>query len=1003
MLHHTNLQNRRNAILAFATFILLFNCTIITSQTSLLVLDDLSKEPIENADIMFFSTLIGSTDKFGIFIIPDSIDMRNLSIVKPNYINKYSSIHNSTVYLIPDKYSQKIPMLYRSQQRKYTTAAISNIGGNVLENITGTERLNSLAGRVPGVGLLQLDGLPDSEEVLLKIRGQHTFGNHPGVTVLVDGKRMDRRMLDPYDIESITVLKDAAATAMYGLMSGNGVVLINTKRGGEEKLKVNYNTTLSYQTPLRLPKFLDSYNYAVLYNEAMLNDDPSATPLYSLHDLQGYQSGKAPYAYPNVDWVNLFVSDYTIQNRHNLNLSGSSTLAKYYVSAGYVYNSGVFNVDKSINTYNTNSSLGVFNIHGNLELKINNYLSVNADIKAKKDKRNTPGYYSENYDTRILTSLYSTPNNAFQPITYKNELGGWYDGDNPYGLLNYNGYSIFETNFISTSIEAKYKLDKYIKGMSLFGSFSMNSATDYVTQRVKSFATYILNPTATIWYKRGDDTPITSAGSYISIARNYDHMFGLNYDHVFGNNTIDFTLLAQRQQFKQNLYSSIGEVFQGLKSYASYRYDNKYLVDLTIALEGSNYFPSNKRYGLFPALSVGWIISEEDFMKNVSQTNFLKLRGSLGQAGNTIGTAWATYYGYMSNFSTGPGAIFGTSITSSTGMYQSRVANERMTWERHKKMNLGIDFSFFRNRLLGSVDGFYEQTNNILISNAISAMYGADIWIPEGKMENKGFEFELTWQDRVNEFSYFISPNLSFARNKTVNKNEEYREYTWMYETGHPYGSRFGYVFDRFFTEDDNLDDLPSQALLGTVRPGDLKFKDLNGDGIIDENDRTFIGKSKFPEIFYAMNVGLAHKGFDFNVLFQGGKNSSTYNSGYTFSAFHNKIGNVTSQHLSRWTPGSGQSASYPRLSLTDTNNTQTNSFWVTDNSFLRLKLAEIGYTFPTVLSKKINASKIRIFLLGSNLLTWDNVKFKDPEGEDAALRYPNVRTISCGLNVIFK
>ncbi len=967
------------------------------------VLDLNSKKSIESAQVFLNSDLIAETDKFGCFYIDSAIG--DIEIKKEGYLSSKAKINSRkdiTVFMHLSNADKAIPLLHEKKNAKFITSSVSFIDGSSFENTPSTETLNTLSGRVSGLGIIQLSGLPGNEESIMKIRGQHTFGNHPGSIVLVDGHRTDIRMLDPYDIESITILKDAAATVLYGLNSTNGVVLITTKRGEEGKLNINFNASLTIQQPDRLPKFLNSYQYAVLYNEAVLNDNPNAMPLYSIHDIQGYESGKSPYAYPNVDWNSLFINNNTFQNRYNFNLSGSSGISRYYVSLGYVNNSGIFNVENQINTYNTNTSLSVFNVHGNIELKVNKNFTVNADIKAKKDTRNTPGSYASNFDEKLLTSLYSTPNNAFQPITYNNLLGGWYNGSNPYGLLNYSGYSIFENNFISTTVDFKYDLTQLVKGMSLFGFFGINSSNDYVTYRTKNFASYILNPSATIWYKRGDDSPISSSGGYQSISRNYNHLVGINYKKDIDKHRIDLSLMAQRQQLKQHLYSSIGQIFQGFKTKLSYHFNEKYIFDLAASYEGSNYYPPENRYGLFSALSFGWIISNESFLKNNENVNLLKLRGSLGRTGNGIGTAWATYYGYLSNFSVGSGAYFGTSLVQSTGMYQSRVANDRLTWEKADKANIGVDFAFLKNRLTGTVDVFSEENKDILIANAVSVMYGADIWVPEGRMRNSGYELDLGWQDNIKKFNYFVKLNYSFTRNIIDYKNEEVRQFPWMEETGNPYGTRFGYVFDRFFTEDDDFEKLPNQSLLGDVQPGDLKYKDLNNDGIIDENDRTVIGKAKFPEVFYGLNLGFALSGLDFSMLFQGTGNSSTYNSGYAYWAFHNKTGNITASALNRWTPGSGQNAEYPRLSLTNTNNTQTNSFWIADNSFLRLENIELGYTLPVSFSKKLSATKIRLFLMGTNLYSWDNIQFKDPEGEDEALRYPNVKSFTCGLNISF-
>lgn len=991
--------------LIFYLFAAMLFTFLLMAQNQIRVIDFLSKEVISSAQIIQNSKLIGKTDNFGVFFT-DTCNGK-IEISKQNFLTEVVNIDpkmgEMNVYLHKEKPGEIVNLMYEEKPDKYITSSLSVISGSELQNIPGSNRLNSLSGRVAGLGILQFSGLPDNEDSSIKIRGQHTFGNHPGTAILIDGHQSDVRMLDPYDIESVTVLKDAPAKVLYGLNATNGVILITTKKGTEGKLNIKYNGGLSIQEPIRIPQFLNSYQYAVLYNEALLNDNPNQAPLYSLHDIEGYKTGHTPHWYPNVEWSELFLKNQTYQSRHNINLSGNSGIARYYVSMGYLYNSGIFNVDKELNSYNTNTSLSVFNIHGNLELLINKNFTVKVDIKAKKDKRNFPGSFNSGYDRNILTTLYSTPNNAFQPITYNgDQLGGWYNGVNPYGLLNYSGYSIFETNFISTNIDIVYDLNNLINGLSLFGFFGLNSANDYVTNRTKTFATYIYHPNSFVWNKRGEDTPISSSGAYQSINRNYDHQLGIKYDRDLELHHIDVSVMIQRQQLKEHLYSSIGQIYQGGKGRLSYRYNNKYLLDFASSYEGSNYFPKSNRYGLFTALSAGWLISEEDLFKDNKNINLLKIRGSVGETGNSIGTAWATYYGYISNFSVGSGAYFGSTPIETTGMYQSRVANNRLTWEKAQQANLGIDFSFFESRLSGKMDLFVEKNRDILIANATSVMYGAEIWVPEGRMSNKGFEVDLGWNDKINEFNYFVKLNYSFARNSIDYKNEEFRQYTWRYETGRPYGTRFGYVFDRFFTEEDDFSQLPNQSLLGNVQPGDLKFKDLNNDNIIDENDIADIGKQKFPEIFYGLNLGFATKGIDFNVLLQGVANSSTYNSGYTYWAFHGRTGNVTAAALNRWTPGSGQNAEYPRLSLTNTNNTQTSSFWVSNSSFLRLKNLELGYTLPSSYTRILSVSSIRFYVVGTNLYSWDSVKYKDPEGVDDALSYPNVRSVGCGINISF-
>lgn len=1004
---------KNTKILAYSCVLAVFVLSSLCSYATPLkirVIEEMTSKPIEGAQIKFLSGQVHSmTDRFGETIVDTAYAV--LIITHSNYISEEivlsdDNVHKNTVKMRSNYVSQSIPVLYDTKTREHLTSSVSHISGDVMENMAATNRLNTLIGRLSGAGSIQTDGLIGKEEGNFKIRGQHTIGNRPGITVLVDGREIDYRMLDPYDIEDVVVLKDAAATAIYGLLGGNGVLLVNTKRGKQGRVKVNYNAQFTMQEPLKQPKFLDSYHYAVLYNEAMLNDNPLAKPYYTQADLNAYKYGNAQFAYPNVDWVDMFMKDETFNNRHNINLSGGGDVAKYYVSLGYLGAGDIFNTDSKLNTYETSSKVNTFNIHANVEVNINKNFYVAADIKAKRDERRAPGSYSTNFDQTIIGSLYSTPSNAFQPITYLDNLGGWTQGANPYGQLNYAGYSNAQSNFISTTIDMKYDLSDFVKGLSAFGYFGVNSSTDYITNRSKSFAynvvnskDYSLNSNATYHYQIGTDASIKGSGSYSSIARRFDHLFGLKYEGKSGKNIYDVSLMTDRQQQKEHLYSTLGKTFQGLKGKVSYRYNNRYLLDLAASYHGSNYFPKGDRYGFFPAASVGWLISNESFMSK-KLVDMLKVRASVGKTGNDIGSAFATYYGYMSNYSTGSGAYFGSSLTGSTGMYQSRVGNPNITWETATKYNVGLDFSFLKGKIAGSVDYFNEENKDILLKNSVSVMYGAEVWMPEGVVSNRGAELELRWNESYKDVSWSLGTTISYAKNKIKNKNEEPRAYDWMVETGHPYGTLFGYVFDRYYTEDDDFSNLPDQSLLGEVQPGDLKYRDLNGDNIIDESDRTVIGKSPTPELYYGFDFHLNYKNFDLYALFQGIGDASYYKSGYTYWAFNSQKGNVMQHHLDRWTPGSGQDASYPRLSLTSTNNTQTSSYWVGNKRFLRLKQLELGYTLPNSLTKKMSISNLRFYVSAQNLLTWDKLKHLDPESD--AMGYPNVRKFTCGLNVSF-
>jgi TonB-linked SusC/RagA family outer membrane protein len=909
-----------------------------------------------------------------------------------------------------------VPVLFGIRPFRYITSAISYMSGSAVSNIPGTNRTNSLSGQMAGLTIISQSGLPSTESNIPLIRGVHSFSatttdfSRSRPVVLINGRRDDDSEIEPNDIESVTVLKDAAATALYGLNSANGVILITTKRGHAGRLKVEYNMETSFEQPTRLPKFLDSYNYATLYNEAQLNDNPAATPAYSATALQGYQAGTDPYLYPNVNWVDELLKKSALQVRNNINISGGGDRVAYYFSGGYLTDNGIFKTDKSINSYGTNSNLNVFNVRGNVDINLSKNLLFSANLRSKREMRNAPGGYNNNFDQNIFKVIYTTPNNAYPIRNADGSLGGKSSlTNNPYALLNYSGYSTLVITSLSGNAALAYNFDDLVKGLKAKVDLGVANFSAFQTSRTKTFAVYA-PLTATTYQKFNADGSLTAAngtGGFITRQRIYDHSASVTYDRDFGDNSLSVLAMYQFQQSENDNGTPLTQNNIGPKGRLSYRYKNRYLLDFVAAYQGSEQYPVGQRYGFFPAISAGWIVSDESFMKN-GAFDFLKIRGSYGKTGNPTS---GVYFDYLNNYSSGTiGGVFNSGTpAASTGIYQSQVANPNVTWETSLKGNIGLDIAFMHNRLNASIDVFKERTSHINVLNPISVMYGSDINSPVGIIDNKGFEVQASWNDNIGKLQYSVSGNLSVAKNIIVNQNEPTRNNPWMYVTGNTYGVRMGYVFDRLFTEADiAANNFPNQSLLGVQKAGDLKYKDLNGDGKIDFNDVAPIGASYIPEVNYGVNFGFKYQGFDLTVNFQGTSHSTTYNAGANYWEFYESgRDNVTEHLLSRWTPNSGQSAAYPRLTLSNPNNFVTNSYWVQDNSYIRLKYTELGFTIPGNFLKKIGASSTRIFVNGYNLLLWSDVKEKDPESPDNApasngFGYPLQRSFSLGLNVKF-
>lgn len=926
-------------------------------------------------------------------------DPGNAGAAEKLFIVKGAGTNESDTISTAPRLDREIPVLYGTQKWNEITGAISFIKGDKVANVSGTNNFNSLTGLIPGLLVVQSSSFPGNDGASLSIRGQRTFG--PSVKsplIILDGVETEIAQISPYDIESVTVLKDAISTAMYGLRATNGIILITSRRGKAGDIKINLNSQTSIRWQTRLPEFLSSADYATLYNEAAINEGSAAKYLQT--DIDAFRAGTDPIHYPDHNWVKEYMSDYSIQTRNNLDISGGNENVRYFFSAGYVKNNGLFVTEKDLNTYNTNSALNLSDIHTNVDFKASERLSVNVDLKAKFDKRNNPGSYVDGYETNLFNDMIDTPPLAYPVLNADGSLGGNTDYmNNLYGQLNNSGYSIWERTYLSGDFEFNYNLDVLLEGLSLKGKLGFSNFVDHVTNRSKDFAVY-QSVGDTVYNKIGLDTKMSSTNAWSNNNTHYSGNIGLEYARSFGNSSIKGMLLFDRQEYIERVIN-LPHIIQGLQGSVNYAMSSKYLIDFAFSYQGNEQFPKGSRYGFFPAIGLGWILSKETFMDNLKSINYLKIRASAGQTGNEFSpfSSGTPYFAQVENYVSGGGNPFGVNPTGDGGFYEGTVVNNLITWEKALKYNVGVDAAFLDNKLSLTVDYFYEKNRDILISGVTSGLFGADFWYPEGIVENQGIEGVVSWNHQVGDFSYFISSNATFAKDKIIEQKEQQRAYDWMIQTGNRIGTKYGYVFDRFFTEADNFSALPDQSMLGQVHPGDLKYKDLNGDNIIDNNDQMKIGEAGLPEIYYGLNGGVSFKGIDFSVLFQGVSSTEKLFSGSMVYEFIGGKGNVTDAQLGRWTPGSGQDATYPRLAIQQFSNSRASStFWVKDCSYLRLKTIELGYSLPKSVIEKVHLNKVRVYTNAYNLLTWSKLKFPDPETSSYGIN----SIVSVGLNIGF-
>ena len=941
-----------------------------------------------------------------------SIDAASLNAVlvfsKKGYETK-ELVFEGQEFLEVDLQPEKVvDVLWGSQEEKYVTDAVSYISGDKLNNLPGINRNNVLGGRLAGLTVQQSNGEPGSENSAMYIRGLRTLGGAQQTPyILVDGYwRNDASYINPNDIESITILKDAASTALYGLRGGNGVVLITTKRGKDEDIKVSLDAKYGLQSPTRIPKYLDSYNYATLYNEALRN--AGGTDKYDATALDAYKTGADPFNFPNIDWGKEFLKEYSTQQDYNLSIRGGNKALRYYASAGYVKNTGLFNVDESANTYNTNMDFDMFRLRSNVDVQVTKDLQASMEIGFRQEKRNSPGL-NDNSSSRIFSVLYQLPPNVFPIFNQDGSLAGNSQyTNNPYGLLNNSGYSLYTVRNTDAAFKLKYDLGKLVQGLTAKGSVSFDSYFEQTIGRNKGFVVY----EGSLLNERGVKNPASQQNSN-TIGNNqriFDIQAGFDYARTFGKSNITGTLFAEQTSFAGE-GATMPHYYKGIMGRANYAYNGRYLAQISFGYQGSEQISDNQRYILFPAVSVGWILSEETFLKDNTIVNFLKIRASHGLTGNDSNIG---YFQKLSFFEKSGSYLFGDNLASFGGYREGALGNPDITAEKTRKSNLGIDSKFFNSHLSISVDAFYEKTTGIIVDlNSIPGILGTTN-VPTGNagiVENKGFELQMNYSNTAGEISYGIGGNFSFNRNKILEMQEQDYAYEFNYRTGHPIGSQFGLQSLGYFYDDEDISASQLQTY-GTVRPGDLKYKDLTGDGKVDINDVSYIGKSWMPEIVYGVTLDLAYKGFDFSMLIQGVNNVNKKLSGAAYwEFFPNGLGKVMDHHMDRWSyyPDLGidtrATATYPRLSIEgdNTNNKAPNStFWLKDASYMRIKSAEIGYSLPAAVVKYIHLSNLRIFASGYNLFTFDKVKVIDPESAGDGIAYPIQRIYNFGVSVEF-
>lgn len=950
-----------------------------------------------------------ATDEDGIYTIKVKDNKSVLTFTYLGFATQNITVENKTsINVAMSELSidmEEVVVIGYGVQKKATVVGAIASGDVEGMQKTGTTNLTqSLSGRISGIISRSSGGRPGEDNASVLIRGRASYNS--GVSsplVLVDGVEREYAQIDPEDIESFNVLKDASATAVYGVRGANGVILITTKRGDIGKPQVSLRATFTSQSPINLPKKLGSYDYARLKNEALNNVGQDAE--YSSYDLDMYRTKESPYTHPDNDYFEDLLKDATFKQQYNLTVRGGSPFVNYYVSANFLDDDGIYkNFDNG--QYNSNVFFKRYGVRTNLDFNLTTTTTFGVDMSGRFEERR------DNGGGNIYYWMMRTPPNQFNYINPDGSYGGYLDFVNPYAALTRYGYNHSKRNVFESVLKLRQKLDFVTPGLSaraMFGFVStMRSRRDLyerpeIWRYEKDGSSHVISQLEDIKILTSDNGPHT---------RDITTEMGVNYNRKFGNHDVTGLLAFNRLQTHYN--ANIPGGYMNYVGRATYSYKNKYMAELNAGYNGSMQFSKDKRYGFFPAFSMGWVLSEEKFWDNDSKIfNYLKIRGSYGEVGNDRIGSSKYFYEQIYPMLTSNRPAFGTEANAMNRIYEGTIGSSLVGWERSQKSNIGFDSWFFNNKLSITFDVFHERRKDILdYDRMLTYLYGmldaddSNKGTPPrnmGEVINKGFDMEISYSGKINRVNYYAKGIATFARNKVNKIGEDALAYPWMTRIGRPIEQRYGLIAEGFYNTREEINALPSRYS-NNLKLGDLKYKDVNGDGIIDSYDEVPIGSgTNMPEWDFGLTLGAKWNGFDFEIFFQGAVGGDIYMNGAGYWEFTNS-GSVLEHHLGRWTPETMNTATYPSLSpRTSEQNHRLSTFWLKKRDYLRLKNIQLGYTVPANITNKVSIKNLRFYVSATNLHTFSHSNIYDPESDDGDnTKYPLMRQIYGGFSLNF-
>lgn len=894
--------------------------------------------------------------------------------------------------------------------REQSTSAVSVITSESTNKRSAKNIGNSILGQGSGLISLQNSGNYAGINPTFYIRGMQSLdGNTP--LFVVDGIERDIQYISAEEVESVSVLKDAAATALYGYKGANGVVLITTKRGkfNSKEIKVNLDHAINFMA--HKPKFVDAQTYAKAMNEAYANDG-FENPRYTQEEVDAFGSGKYPYLYPNVNWVDETFRNHSVTNMLNASFTGGGEKFKYYALLDLQYDNGFVKNPDTHEGYSTNNKY----VKGNLRMNMDMILSKNTTMKVNLlgvlAESNAPGSSAKLWDM-----VYSLPSAAFAVKGEDGKWGGnstWAGTVNPVAQSQDAGYSRNHNRGIYTDLTIRQELPAVLKGLAVQGRI----AYDHFSNIYENYSkTYVYgSPTVADWlggepqlgkaFTGGSESDLGASISTNSFTRRFHADASADYQNTFGAHSI-YSQLKYDYEFSDEFAINSTLYRQNISWYTHYGLLDRYFLDLALVESGSNRLAPGSKWALSPTVSAAWVLSKENFMKNLNWVDFLKLRASYGIIQTDILPESGWMY-YMQQYQTTGGTYpFNSGFQSDFGRtYLDAIATSGLTREKAAKFNAGVDATLFGG-LDFSFDGFYQRRSNIWVSTAgkYSSELGVDApYEGDGIVDSWGWEASLDYNKQIGDVKFNIGANIDYYRSQIKEQDEAPKLYPNLVSTGHRVSQLFGYKAIGFFKDQADIDASKPQLLGSTPRPGDIKYEDVNGDGQIDTNDKTAIGYSTVaPEIYYNIHLGVEWKGLGVDAMFQGtGRYSGVLS---TKSMYKPLVGNTTiSQYYyyNRWTPETAGTAKFPALSSTsNANNYNTNTLWMFDRSFFKLRNIEVYYNFPKAMlakTKLLNAAKL--YVRGVDLFSFDHLDESDPEVFGAT--NPLNRSIVAGLSVTF-